>query len=250
MSYTLEYASPSDITDLVAAFALALSNDRVTKLKSAYHSDDANYTGSLIETPLKSWLDRPERYRVLKVALCDPSGATIENPIAGWICWGFHGLKESEINRVCDAVNPSEILSGSVRTVSNKPSSRDSTQPAPVDNMLSASPKYSVDELEAQCSASTQKWISRLTPDGEDEKCMFICSLCVQPNMQGRGIGSALLEWGTRIADVEQLSAWVHSSEDGSKAFANQGFREVGRLELLLSRYTQDENLRPAVPYI
>lgn len=65
---------------------------------------------------------------------------------------------------------------------------------------------------------------------------MFIGSICVLPEHQGRGVGQALLACATRVADDKQVSVWVHVSEAGCRLFARAGCKEVGRLEIDLQR--------------
>jgi acylphosphatase len=51
-------------------------------------------------------------------------------------------------------------------------------------------------------------------------------------------VGSALIGWGTRIADKEGVSCWVHSLDNGRVAIQKMGFEEAGRLEVGLDDFS------------
>lgn len=264
MSYSLRFASPADAAELLRIFSAAFSHDRITRLKASYHGEDPNYVESLIEAPLKSWLSRPDRYRVLKAVrddLCTPTNSSAS--AVGWICWGFHEYSESEVVSICE---DAKLRSGHttlamhnarpVRTPVTRPEDYDRSEamgvveestPPPTPSQT-IEPRKPIAELEELCAADMQQWLSTLLSPGV--RCMYITAFCVEPEAQGVGIGSLLLNWGTRIADVQKVQAWVHSSEDGERAFASQGFREIGRLEIWIGDYTEDANLRPSMPYI
>ncbi|KAJ9629085.1 hypothetical protein H2204_009025 [Knufia peltigerae] len=241
----LQYASPSDVPALVGIFERAFARDRATRLKAAGHQERPSYIGSMIEAPLRDWLDQPHRCRVLKLETEESL-----KPL-GWICWGFYGLTESKVGSLCASAETSSIecilrarpgqYSLSALPEDCRPESKDPDRPADT-------PNQSVADLEALCSADSKQWMSRLMPQGG--RGMFIASICIDPEHQGRGIGSELLQWGIRLADSELLSIWVHSSEDGWNLFASKGFEEIGRLQLDLGEYTKDDSLNLSDPYV
>jgi GNAT superfamily N-acetyltransferase len=56
---------------------------------------------------------------------------------------------------------------------------------------------------------------------------MFICTISVDPAYAFQGIGSALMEWGTRFVDEDEIFCWVYAS-DGSHMFCEKhGFEKV-----------------------
>ncbi len=251
MSYHLQLATATDNQDLVSIFVAAFSSDRITRLKAAHHHDHVNYVGSLIETPLKAWLTRADRYRVLKACMRDASSGTDRFKVIGWICWGFQGFAAEEVERLSDSVSLGDpFILASLRHQSHQDSLyRDNEVVEPTATRMDSPPsakrevytKHSVDELEARCSEAVHQWISDINTPGKTS--LFIGSLCVLPEMQGRDVGSALLDWGVRLADTEHLEAWVQSSESGQKAFASKGFEEVRTLEIAVHEYTDDESL-------
>jgi GNAT superfamily N-acetyltransferase len=78
-------------------------------------------------------------------------------------------------------------------------------------------------------------WMQKLMPEGT--RCMFVASFHVDPKYQRRGIGSALLKWGTDVADERGIFIWVHSSEAGVKAYEKAGFEPIGSLDIDLDEY-------------
>lgn len=55
--------------------------------------------------------------------------------------------------------------------------------------------------------------------------------LHTDPEYQGRGAGSALMEWGKRTADELGLPIYLESSTKGHKFYRNHGFEDVDVLE-------------------
>lgn len=55
--------------------------------------------------------------------------------------------------------------------------------------------------LEAFCTADMNRWISKIMTPGT--KCGYLTSCLVDPLYQGRGVGSALIRWGTERAARE-----------------------------------------------
>lgn len=95
--------------------------------------------------------------------------------------------------------------------------------------------KRKIEELGAITGGSLREWEAKLTPEGS--KCAILCAIPVLPAYQGKGVGSALIRWGTRIADAEGVYCWVSSSDGGWTAFQKSGFAEVGRLEVELDNF-------------
>lgn len=62
-----------------------------------------------------------------------------------------------------------------------------------------AGEKDSIDRLHTMEDADWKHWKETLMPSGS--RCMIVGGLYVVPEFQGRGVGGALLKWGTNIAD-------------------------------------------------
>lgn len=92
-------------------------------------------------------------------------------------------------------------------------------------------------ELEELNNSNIESWSERLMPPGT--KCRFIVGITVVPEYQGKGVGKALMKWGTEQADSDGVFCWVSSSMVGTKAFQKSGFNEVGRLEATLDEFSE-----------
>ncbi|KAI0484942.1 hypothetical protein GGR56DRAFT_669447 [Xylariaceae sp. FL0804] len=81
-------------------------------------------------------------------------------------------------------------------------------------------------------------------PVGLGTECLYVGGLCVDPPHGGRGVGSALLRWGTARADRAGVFCWVHSSEAGWPTFARHGFEVVDRLTVDLDEWAAPRRRR------
>ncbi|KAJ7086269.1 hypothetical protein C8R44DRAFT_536051, partial [Mycena epipterygia] len=69
-------------------------------------------------------------------------------------------------------------------------------------------------------------------------KNMYIFDISVDPLEQRKGVGSALLKFGTDRCNAHQCYVWVHSSMTGPyPAFRKAGLKEIGRLDVNLDDY-------------
>lgn len=66
---------------------------------------------------------------------------------------------------------------------------------------------------------------------------LILIALTIHPLHQSHGIGTSLINWGTRIADAHGVFCWVSSSDGGYPVFEKAGFREVGRLAVELDEF-------------
>lgn len=66
---------------------------------------------------------------------------------------------------------------------------------------------------------------------------MFVVSLAVSPLHYRSGVGTALLEYGTKMADKKCVFIWVHSSMGAVKSYESVGFKRVGSLDMDLDEY-------------
>jgi GNAT superfamily N-acetyltransferase len=90
-------------------------------------------------------------------------------------------------------------------------------------------------KLEEMESKDMEYWENVLMPP--DSKCLIIMGVSVDPKHQRKGIGAALLKWGTDQADKHGVFMWVHSSEMAWEAYANAGFEVAGTLDVDLDSW-------------
>lgn len=92
-----------------------------------------------------------------------------------------------------------------------------------------------IERLEEMEDEDMKRWQTILMPPGS--KCVIVTGLSVSPKHQEKGVGSALLKWGTDKADEHDVFMWVHSSEESYKVFSNSGFEVTGVLDLDLDAW-------------
>lgn len=99
--------------------------------------------------------------------------------------------------------------------------------------------------LEEHTNSHFSDFQNRVMPNGV--RCMYIMSLSVHPEHQGRGVGSALMKLGTGRADKEGVFCWVHSSEDGAEFYRKCGFEIDDTLDIDLDYWAgqMDPKLEP-----
>lgn len=87
-------------------------------------------------------------------------------------------------------------------------------------------------------------WQNALNTRGQ--RRMYILGISVHPAHQGRGVGRALIRYGTERADAAGVVAWVQSSEAAVKAFEKEGF--VERKEATVTADLDEYATRPPRP--
>ena len=219
LPFSLQPAIPNDIPNLAHIAGEAFLSDRHTQMK-ALGADPYNHEQTMTEA-LSTWIQRPpDRCHLIK-AVDDTT-----QEILGWVCWGFRGFQAQPPAPEASSSDPKGAKADK------------GSEPAPTASVDEPPPLEETDlikRLEALTDADMQHWMSQLMPPGT--KCMFIISIVVAPAYQGRGVGSALIRYGTKRADDDGVYCWVHASEAGYHPFAKQGFKVVGQLRIDLDEY-------------
>lgn len=68
---------------------------------------------------------------------------------------------------------------------------------------------------------------------------IYCIGLHVDPQSQGLGIGTKMVQWATHLADSNNAAGWAHLSDSqaGIKAFEKNGFEEMNTVTVDLDRY-------------
>lgn len=107
--------------------------------------------------------------------------------------------------------------------------------PVPSQPPLPGQRPMTVTDLEGLTDRSIAEWQAYFCRD--NVRCRFLIGLTVHPAHQGKGIGKALMRWGTDRCDEEGVYCWVQSSMGGKGAYESAGFQQVGKLELDLDLF-------------
>lgn len=213
-SFSLRPLIPADVTTCADIAGHAFSTDRQTQFKAADPANPYDHAAGM-QGGLEYWLGRPPGSMDLTVAVDD---ATQE--IIGWVAWSFRGFGEATRQ-----AGESIVLNvNGVR--GNAP---------PPDPALFDKEKSAREQLDAYTSADLRTFMATLMPPGT--RCMYVVSIAVPPDHQGKGVGTALIQEGTNRADVEDTCCWVHASEAGASMFERCGFEEIRRLDLDLDEW-------------
>ena len=222
-SFSLNPATESDIPTLAQIAHSAFAKDRHTQLKASNPVRPYNH-GETMREALQSWFARPKG----KVHLIKAVDETTGKPV-GWVCWGNRGLEPSLAKTVKPDQATQTAGSSDKETTG---SSAESTSGMPPKSTHTEDPLCPLNSITSQ---SMQDWMAKLMPEGA--RCMYIMSIAVDPTYTNRGVGRALVKYGTDLADEVGVFCWVHSSPAGTRLFESCEFREVGRLEIDLDEW-------------
>jgi N-acetylglutamate synthase-like GNAT family acetyltransferase len=229
-SFTLQTMTMEDAPRVGEIGKAAFLQDRHTMMKTGDNYDHEQAA----QEPFIHWLSVPERVQCIKAV--DHSGK-----ILGYVCWGFRSYSKETIPTLngrglaAEKVEPEKMPGVSLQT--NKTSGNEATKPAK-DKLAERETTNGVDKikrLESITNADMERWMAKLMPDGT--KCMFICTLSVDPAYASEGTGSALMKWGTRIADEENVFCWVHASDGSHMFYEKHDFEKVGELTVDLDEF-------------
>lgn len=208
--FSLQSVTSDDIPALTSIFTAAFANDTNTQLKLV--GKDPNSQADSMAMGIQQWLNYPDRVSLLKAV------ETSTGMIMGWVGWARRGFEDQ--------------ATLSVPKVEEESTKQPEPEPEPEEQNLDNAAR-----LEDLCTADMNRWISKVMPPGT--KCRYLTSCLVHPSYQGRGVGSALMGWGTERADKEGVFCWVHSSDGGEVFYEKMGFEEVERFVVDLDEYAE-----------
>ncbi|MCJ1290558.1 hypothetical protein MMC34_002097 [Xylographa carneopallida] len=248
ISISLQPVTEADFADIARISRDSFAKDRHTMVKAhhagrnPYNHEDASLG------PLSYYLSIPEKLQLVK-AVDDNTGRTL-----GSVIWGFRGFSKDEIPTL---IRSEIVEDSSAQNISPDGSGRDvATRNDPVQVKASetnegvskagSTPQSLPDDcsepdkddpikrLSEITDTDMSRWQEIFMPRGT--KCMFIVGLSVDPAFQGYGVSTALMRWGTAIADTKGVFCWVHSSESAYR-FYKEGFKVEGTLEVNLDEF-------------
>ena len=176
-SFSIRPATSDDIPAMARLAADAFKTDRNTQVK-AQGAEPYDHEATM-RMLLPDWLDRPSERGFTVVATDDATGE-----ILGWVCWGRAGF----VPRAPDAAV-------------EEPTDHDAKE-----REARAEPDP-IKRLNRLSSANMMRWVDKLMPPGT--KCWVVMSIAVAPAHQGRGVGSSLIQTGTKAADADGVFIWV-----------------------------------------
>ncbi|KAJ5195945.1 Acyl-CoA N-acyltransferase [Penicillium cf. viridicatum] len=220
--FSIQLASPAEGPILGKISSDSFLNDRHTQMKGL-GKDPYD-----LEKSMTAYLSQQavSPRTVLLKAVDNETG-----DIAGWVLWGFRGFAVEETAEIRDAVPhaATQFTSTTPAQTTGKTAPKDQAKKADIDD------NDPITQLEKMTDADMKAWMTKLMPDGT--KCMYVSSLCVATKWQSKGVGSALLQWGTKTADVAGVFIWVHSSANAWEMYAKYGFKIIGTLDVDLDQY-------------
>lgn len=200
-----------DIPALAKISGDSMKGDRNTELKAQgrvpYRMEDVT-----IEC-LNMWLPKQN-------LVCTKAVDTETGEILGGCYWGFAAFETENIPRSDPGPKPSSLTAESEAS-EKKENAQDKEE--------------GIKRLEQLTDDDRKLRQNQMMPPGA--KCMFILMFMVSPLHQSKGVGSALLKWGTDVADRNGVYAWVHSSDRAWKVFQKHGFQPLYTLDVDLDEY-------------
>ncbi|KAK0614652.1 acyl-CoA N-acyltransferase [Immersiella caudata] len=217
-------AVPEDIPTLASISSDAFESDAQTEMKG--HGRAPFLMKEYALESLPGEIKNP-RIRIIK-AIEEETGA-----IMGFCTWGFRGLAPPDVPEAdVDVDRASQQLE---QTTHSSPAQVQPASGKEEDEEEKRTRDDPIARLEDLTSRDLKDWQDTIMPEGAS--CLFIIGLSVSPAFQRRGVGSALLKWGTDLADKHKSYAWVHSSAGAWRAYANAGFKVVRVLDVDLDEY-------------
>ncbi|KHO01048.1 Acyl-CoA N-acyltransferase [Metarhizium album ARSEF 1941] len=228
---TLAAVRLDDVPEIGQLTADAFAGDRQTQMKSL--GREAYDMNSITRESLPSMLHNP---RCIAIKVVDED----TGDIMGVCNWGFRGFKPEEMPKM-EGKPPPPAEKKPREAGADSEDEKQQQQQHATDGNGKQGPDQEKEEtdpiarLQARTGADLEAWMEEVMPQGT--RCLFIIGLSVSPKYQGRGVGSALLRWGTDICNRHGAFAWVHSSEPAWPLYEKCGFQTIRSLDIDLDEY-------------
>lgn len=230
-TYTITGVRLEDVPEIGQISSDAFVDDRQTQMKNL-----GKEPYDMKKITLESLPDLLHNPRCICIKAVDNESGEI----MGFCNWGFRGFKPEELPKVEGKPQPLE------KPAETKPDSGDSkesgdkkeqyaTDGEGKESLKKEEETDPITRLQALTGSDLEAWMEEVMPEGT--RCLFIVGLSVSPKYQGRGVGSALLRWGTDICNEKGVFAWVHSSEPAWPMYEKCGFEIIRCLDVDLDEY-------------
>ncbi|KAK3349581.1 putative GNAT family acetyltransferase [Lasiosphaeria hispida] len=213
---TIAPAHPDDIPTLATISEDSFKSDSQTEMKAHGKKPFSMKEYSLGSLP--GLLKNPKA-RVVKAV------DTSTGVIMGHIIWGFRGIQPP-------LVSPEDTAIQTEAVAQAVPEKKEEQEAQPKEKQEADDP---IARLEKLTGEDFEDWMKAVM--GEGVRCLYVIGLYVSPSYQRRGVGSALLRWGTDLSDASHAFAWVHSSAGAWPAYERAGFKTIRTLDVDLDLY-------------
>lgn len=224
-TFTISAVQFKDVSEIGQISADAFVGDRQTQMKNL---GSKPYDMKQVAMESLPGLLRNPRAFAIKIT----DDATGE--IMGYCNWGFRGFKPEELPKLAGKPEPLEepatLEADSAEQANEEQKAHDG--PNGPESRTDDDP---IGRLQTLTGNDMERWMEEVMPEGT--RCLYIVGLSVSPEYQGRGVGSALLRWGTGICEEKNVFAWVHSSEPAWQMYEKSGFQIVRILDIDLDEY-------------
>ncbi|KAG5975144.1 hypothetical protein E4U55_007838 [Claviceps digitariae] len=227
-TYTVSAVQFQDMAEIGQISADAFAGDRQTQMKQL-----GSKPYDMKEITMDSLPGLLRNPRAFSIKITDD----MTGDIMGYCHWGFRGFEPEELPQLHgkpQPLPPTPKPDTSEKAAEAEPKQKQKTYDGP--NGPETRPEDDpIGRLQTLTGADLERWMEEVMPEGA--RCLYIISLSVSPKYQGRGVGSALLRWGTRICEDKKVFAWVHSSEPAWQMYERSGFQVVRVLDVDLDEY-------------
>lgn len=219
--FKIEALRTEDITTIAELAADTSENDRQTQMKALGQAEPYDHKQTVLDM-VPNLLESPR-------IVCLKAVEQASNEIAGFCFWGFRGFRPEEMPVVAGRKQPPEQQPQPPSTTGRTDGEKGNG------NLVTEPDSDPIKRLASLTDADMAAWVEEVMPAGV--RCLYVIMLSVSPKFQGRGIGKALLRWGSDVCDREEVFAWVHSSDSAWKMYEKSGFEVVRSLDIDLDQY-------------
>lgn len=219
-----------EVNDLDEAYQISLEafrQDAHTLFKMHEKGSTDMQSEMLPKAEIRSYLDRPEKVKVIK--------AIIEDRIVGFSIWGLWNWT-GQNKEVCTRLG----IKLTYQETAKDPEAQmtDAVEPA------YSSTDTALEQLNSITSGHLSVTLDRACQPAHPT--IYCIGFHVAPGSQGLGVGTSMVRWATDLAESQHAAGWAHLSDNvgGIKAFERNGFKEVNTVTVDLDKYASKKTSR------